>query len=94
MTIIFFMIGVSLLMALGFLAAFVWSMRTGQQDDLYTPSMRMLLDDTTPYVTTNPTGEPKGPLPLQPGGLVTPMTTESPTNPLACQTVKTSSIAI
>lgn len=40
------MIGISLLMALGFLSAFIWSMRTGQQDDLYTPSLRMLLDDT------------------------------------------------
>lgn len=45
MHIIFFMIGVSLIMALGFLGAFFWSLRTGQQDDLYTPSMRMLLDD-------------------------------------------------
>ncbi len=42
------MIGISLLMALGFLGAFVWAMRTGQQDDLYTPSLRMLLDDTPP----------------------------------------------
>ncbi|GAB3928586.1 cbb3-type cytochrome oxidase assembly protein CcoS [Larkinella terrae] len=48
MSILFFMIGISLLMALGFLGAFIWSMRTGQQDDLYTPSLRMLLDDTTP----------------------------------------------
>ncbi|GAB3642668.1 cbb3-type cytochrome oxidase assembly protein CcoS [Spirosoma arcticum] len=48
MHIIFFMIGVSLLIALGFLAAFVWSMRTGQQDDLYTPALRMLLDDEPP----------------------------------------------
>lgn len=39
------MIGISLTLALGFLGAFVWSMRTGQQDDLYTPSIRMLLDD-------------------------------------------------
>lgn len=45
MGILFFMIGVSLTMALGFLGAFIWSMRTGQQDDLYTPSIRMLLDD-------------------------------------------------
>ncbi|WP_229379732.1 cbb3-type cytochrome oxidase assembly protein CcoS [Fibrella forsythiae] len=59
MSIIFFMIGISLLMALGFLAAFIWSMRTGQQDDLYTPSIRMLLDDTTPY--TSATGEPVAP---------------------------------
>ncbi|MGF7217331.1 cbb3-type cytochrome oxidase maturation protein [Spirosoma lacussanchae] len=48
MSVLFFMIGISLLMALGFLGAFVWSMRTGQQDDLYTPSMRMLLDDAPP----------------------------------------------
>ncbi len=51
------MIGVSLLMALGFLAAFIWSMRTGQQDDLYTPSIRMLLDDTTPYTAVSQPGE-------------------------------------
>lgn len=51
MHIIFFMIGVSLLIALGFLAAFFWSMKTGQQDDLYTPSMRMLLDDDAPDST-------------------------------------------
>ncbi|GAB3713541.1 hypothetical protein GCM10027592_52850 [Spirosoma flavus] len=46
MAILFFMIGISLLMALGFLAAFIWAMRTGQQDDLYTPSLRILLDDS------------------------------------------------
>ncbi|GAB2515725.1 cbb3-type cytochrome oxidase assembly protein CcoS [Spirosoma aerophilum] len=48
MHIIFFMIGISLLMAMGFLGAFLWSMRSGQQDDLYTPSMRMLLEDNEP----------------------------------------------
>ncbi|QHV95550.1 MULTISPECIES: cbb3-type cytochrome oxidase assembly protein CcoS [Spirosoma] len=51
MHIIFFMIGISLLMALGFLGAFLWSIRTGQQDDLYTPSMRILLDDNEPTAT-------------------------------------------
>ncbi|WP_461093882.1 cbb3-type cytochrome oxidase assembly protein CcoS [Spirosoma gilvum] len=51
MSIIFFMIGVSLMMALGFLGAFFWSMRTGQQDDLYTPSIRMLLEDDAPDTT-------------------------------------------
>ncbi|GAB3269665.1 hypothetical protein GCM10027347_39830 [Larkinella harenae] len=45
MQVIFFMIGISLLLALGFLGAFFWSMRHGQNDDLYTPSIRMLLDD-------------------------------------------------
>lgn len=48
MTILFFMIGISLLMALGFLGAFIWAMRTGQQDDLYTPSLRILTDDDVP----------------------------------------------
>jgi cbb3-type cytochrome oxidase maturation protein len=54
MHIIFFMIGISLLMALGFLGAFLWSIRTGQQDDLYTPSMRILLDDNEPTATDTP----------------------------------------
>ncbi|MCY7352416.1 MAG: cbb3-type cytochrome oxidase assembly protein CcoS [Cytophagaceae bacterium] len=53
MHIIFFMIGISLVMALGFLGAFLWSIRTGQQDDLYTPSMRVLLDDDEPSPTPN-----------------------------------------
>lgn len=51
MYIIFFMIGVSLLMALGFLGAFFWAMRNGQNDDLYTPSMRILLDDDPANLT-------------------------------------------
>lgn len=55
MHIIFFMIGVSLMLALGFLGAFWWSMRTGQQDDLYTPSIRILLDDNEPTTSTDAT---------------------------------------
>jgi cbb3-type cytochrome oxidase maturation protein len=45
MNIIFMLIGVSLLMALGFLLAFVWSVRSGQMEDDYTPSVRMLFED-------------------------------------------------
>lgn len=45
MTIIFMLIGVSLLMALGFLLAFVWSVKSGQMEDDYTPSVRMLFED-------------------------------------------------
>jgi len=45
MNIIYFLIGCSVLMALLFLAAFFWAQRSGQNDDLYTPSMRILLDD-------------------------------------------------
>lgn len=45
MSIIYFLIGCSVLLALVFLAAFFWAQRSGQNDDLYTPSMRILLDD-------------------------------------------------
>jgi cbb3-type cytochrome oxidase maturation protein len=45
MNIVFPLIGISLTMALIFLGAFIWSVRSGQQDDLYTPSVRILFDD-------------------------------------------------
>ncbi len=45
MSIIYFLIGCSLLLAICFLAAFFWAQRTGQNEDLHTPSMRILLDD-------------------------------------------------
>ncbi|MCX2477235.1 cbb3-type cytochrome oxidase assembly protein CcoS [Pedobacter sp. MC2016-05] len=45
MTIIYFLIFCSVLIALGFLAAFFWSVKTGQNDDMHTPAIRMLFDD-------------------------------------------------
>ena len=45
MNIIYFLIGCSVLLALAFLLAFFWAQRSGQNDDLYTPSVRILLDD-------------------------------------------------
>lgn len=45
MEVIFILIGFSLLIALGFLGAFIWATRSGQYDDDYTPSIRMLFDD-------------------------------------------------
>ena len=44
MTIIFFLIPLSIVLATGFLAAFVWAVRSGQYEDTCTPSMRVLLD--------------------------------------------------
>jgi len=35
----------SILVAGGFLAAFIWAVKSGQYDDKYTPSVRMLFDD-------------------------------------------------
>ncbi len=45
MNVMILLIGASLLIALLFLAAFIWAVRSGQYDDDYTPSMRILLDD-------------------------------------------------
>lgn len=39
------LIGFSLLVAIGFLIAFLWSVKSGQYSDTYTPSVRMLFED-------------------------------------------------
>ncbi len=36
---------VSVLVAGGFLVAFLWSVKSGQMDDDYTPSIRILFED-------------------------------------------------
>lgn len=45
MSVMFILIGCSLLLAIGFLSAFIWSVKSGQMDDDYTPSVRILFDD-------------------------------------------------
>jgi len=45
MNILFILIGVSLFAALIFLAMFIWAVKTGQYDDNYTPSVRILFED-------------------------------------------------
>ncbi len=45
MSVLFILIGTSIVVAIGFLVAFLWSVKTGQYDDDYTPSVRMLFDD-------------------------------------------------
>jgi cbb3-type cytochrome oxidase maturation protein len=44
-SIIFGLIIISLLLAGGFLVAFLWAARSGQFEDDFTPSVRMLFDD-------------------------------------------------
>ncbi len=39
------LIGFSLTVAAGFLIAFLWAVKSGQYQDTYTPSVRILLDD-------------------------------------------------
>ncbi len=53
MGIIFILIIVSLIIALGFLGAFIWAIRSGQYDDDYTPSIRILFDDEKEQSTQN-----------------------------------------
>jgi cbb3-type cytochrome oxidase maturation protein len=48
MSALFLLIIISLIVATGFLVAFIWSVRKGQYEDEYTPSVRMLFDDETP----------------------------------------------
>ena len=43
---IFMLIGFSVLLALIFLLAFFWANKSGQNDDLYTPGVRILFEDT------------------------------------------------
>jgi len=45
MSVLFVLIIVSLIVAVGFLAAFIWSVKSGQYEDDYTPSVRILFDD-------------------------------------------------
>ncbi len=45
MSILFILIIISLLLASGFLFAFFWATKSGQFEDAYTPSVRMLFDD-------------------------------------------------
>jgi cbb3-type cytochrome oxidase maturation protein len=45
MSVLIILIMVSVFVAGGFLIAFLWSVKSGQMDDDYTPSVRMLFDD-------------------------------------------------
>ena len=45
MSVIILLIIFSLLIAIGFLFAFIWSIRDNQYEDVYTPSVRMLFED-------------------------------------------------
>ncbi|MEO8761601.1 MAG: cbb3-type cytochrome oxidase assembly protein CcoS [Bacteroidia bacterium] len=59
MSVIIILIAASLLIALGFLAAFIWSVKSGQFDDDYTPSVRMLFDDEPPVIISDKKTENK-----------------------------------
>jgi cbb3-type cytochrome oxidase maturation protein len=45
MSVLFVLIIISIVVAASFLGAFIWSVKNGQYEDDYTPSVRMLFDD-------------------------------------------------
>ena len=45
MSVIYLLISISILVAIVFFIAFIRAVKTGQYDDDYTPSVRMLFDD-------------------------------------------------
>lgn len=48
MSALYLLIGFSTLVALIFLAAFFWAVRSDQYEDMHTPAMRILFDDDAP----------------------------------------------
>ena len=59
MSVIFFLIPISVVFAAAFLAAFIWAVRSGQYEDTCTPSMRLLTEETAakPAEAGTPTTE-------------------------------------
>ncbi len=45
MSVLYLLIIAALTVAIGFLIAFIWAVKTGQFDDTHTPSIRILLDE-------------------------------------------------
>lgn len=45
MSVVIVLVFAAIIMATAFLLAFIWSVKNGQYDDTYTPSVRMLFDD-------------------------------------------------
>jgi cbb3-type cytochrome oxidase maturation protein len=53
MSVIYLLIGVSITMAIVFLIIFIRSAKSGQFDDNYTPSVRILFDDLPEKTSKN-----------------------------------------
>jgi len=45
MTVIYVVLPIAIVLAVGFVAAFIWATRSGQYDDMDSPAMRMLNDE-------------------------------------------------
>lgn len=67
MIVIYLLIPLSILIAVGFLTAFIWAVRSGQYEDTHTPSLRMLWEDRGPHEKTPSAAPPARPIPPYPG---------------------------
>ena len=47
MSVLVILIAISIVVALGFLVAFLWSVKSGQYEDDVTPAIRMLFENET-----------------------------------------------
>ena len=59
MSVVFILILASLLIAGLFLAGFIWAVKSGQYDDVYTPAVRILSDEDGYQNETNPAHDHK-----------------------------------
>jgi cbb3-type cytochrome oxidase maturation protein len=59
MSVIYILITISIVVAVIFLIAFIKAVRSGQYDDDYTPSVRMLFDDELIKPKNNKTQKPE-----------------------------------
>ena len=60
MIVIFLLIPLSIVIALCFLGAFIWAVRSGQYEDTCTPSMRLLLEEKRAASKVKPEAKEQG----------------------------------
>ncbi len=66
MSIIFLILPITLLLCGGAAVAFAWATRSGQFDDLETPAIRLLHDESTPAAQRRETEASSQPIPAEP----------------------------
>ena len=59
MSVIYLLISISIVVAIGFFIAFIRAVKSGQYDDDYTPSVRMLFDDELKITPENLSEKPE-----------------------------------
>ena len=57
MSVVFVLVFAAIIMAGAFLIAFIWSVKNGQYEDTYTPSVRILFDDPPVKIAERETGK-------------------------------------